>query len=97
MKSRVINLYMNKNNNPTIIFSGDELFKSFRDEKGDILVDENCGPDLIRDLDKYKTVDNEFELVKSDLICPYCELKLHLHDAYDFMLNNSLSILKTVL
>jgi len=49
---------MIKNNNPTIIYSADELFKSFCDEKGDILVDENCDPDLIQDLNKYKTIDN---------------------------------------
>ena len=87
---------MNKNKNPTIISSVDNLFKSFCDEKGDILVDENCNPDLIQDLNKYKTSDNKFKLVKSDLICPYCGSKLYVHDVYDFMLNNSLSMLKTV-
>ena len=87
---------MNKNKNPTIISSADELFKSFCDEKGDILVDENCNPDLIQDLNKYKTIDNKFKLVKSDLICPHCESKLHVHDVDEFMPNNSLSMLKTV-
>ena len=87
---------MIKNKNPTIISSADELFKSFCDEKGDILVDENCDPDLIQVLNEYKTVDNEFKLVKSDLICSYCGSKLYVHDVYDFMLNNSLYMLKNV-
>ena len=87
---------MKQNKNPTVIVSIDEVFKHYCDDKGNILIDDNCNPNLIQDLNKHKTIPNKFKLVRSDLICPYCGSKLHVHDVDDFNLNNSIPMLKTV-
>ena len=87
---------MTNKTNPTVISGVEDLFKSFCDEKGDILIDEICHPDLVQDLNKYKTTQSKFKLVKSDLTCPFCGSKLYVHDVDEFMLNNSISMLKTV-
>ena len=87
---------MTNKTNPTVISGVEDLFKSFCDEKGDILIDEICHPDLVQDFNKYKTTQSKFRLVKSDLTCPHCGSKLHVHDIDEFMLNNSISMLKTI-
>ena len=61
---------MKQKNNPTIIYSVDDILKCFCDDDGHILVDENCDSNLIQDLNKYKTIPNEFKLIKTDLTCP---------------------------
>ena len=64
---------MKTNKNPTVISSIDDVFKTFCDKKGNILIDENCDPELIQDLNKYKSIPNKFKLVRSDLSCPHCD------------------------
>ena len=87
---------MKTNKNPTVISSIDDVFKTFYDKKGNILIDENCDPELIQDLNKHKSIPNKFKLVRSDLSCPHCGSKLYVHSTDDFNLNKSINMVKTV-
>ena len=82
--------------NPTCIHNVDQVLKFFVSEKGFIPVSEECNPEFIQDLDKYKTIPNKFNLVIPDQICPHCGSKLHIHYVDNFTLNKSVEMLKTV-
>ena len=49
---------MTNKTNPTVISGVEKLFKSFCDEKGDILIDEICHPDLVQDLNHGQKLKN---------------------------------------
>ena len=87
---------MNEKNNPTLIYSVDQVLKPYVDKKGDILVSEECDPEEIIYLNKFKSILNKFKLIKTDLKCPHCGCKLHVHDTVNFNLNNSIPMLKVV-